>query len=114
MERGCFPVMAKFEVRLMFDWGGACLWGMNAAAKEKYGYAEIERVLPITPEISDKLAKLSKWHDEALNWANPAGPSPWTKNDFTNFESAALSLLQVLQDELGDQFHVWYDPLGEA
>ena len=83
---------------------------MNAAAKEKYGYAEIERVLPLSPITIDKLADLSKWHDEALNWANPGGSSLWTKNDFTNFESEALTILQVLRDELGDQFLVWYEP----
>ncbi|MEP1536499.1 MAG: hypothetical protein ABJQ34_06945 [Paracoccaceae bacterium] len=106
--------MATYEVRLMFEWGGGCLWGMNEAAKALYGYAEIERVLPISLNIKNKLDELSELHDKALNWGDPAGPSPWGKSDFDLFEIEALSVLNTLQTELGDSFSVWYRPLGEA
>ncbi len=102
--------MATFEIRLLFEWGGACLWGMNEAANAKFGYAEIERVLPLSCKTKDKLAELSARHDNALDWDDTAGPSPWTDRDFKQFEAEALSILRVVQDEVGDQFYVWYQP----
>ena len=104
--------MARYEIRLMFEWGGGCLWGMNETAKSKYGYAEIERFLPLSTKTKAKLAKLSEIHDEALDWSNPAGPSSWSPDDFERFELKAQSALRDVQTELGEQFFVWYDPLG--
>ncbi len=64
-------LMATYEIRLMFEWGGSCLWGMNDAAKAEYGYSEIEKKLPLSNEVKNKLASLSKWHDTALDWNSP-------------------------------------------
>jgi len=104
--------MITYEIRLMFEWGGSCLWGMNDAAKSRFGYDEIERTLPLSRKTKDKLAELSLWHDGALDWGDPTGPSPWTKDDFNQFEAEALSMLKVVQDELGDAYSVRYEPLG--
>ena len=105
--------MALYEIRLMFEWGGCCLWGMNEAAKTKYGYADIERFLPLRIETKAKLAELSEIHDKALNWNDPAGPSPWSRDDFVQFEAKAHSILQDVQAELGDMYLIKYRPLGE-
>lgn len=103
--------MADYEIRLMFEWGGSCLWGMNAAAKDRYGYCEIESVLPLSEELKSRLAKLSQIHDKKLNWDDPTGPSPWSEAESANFEMQAQAALDDVRTELGDRFYFWYDPL---
>ena len=101
-----------YEVRLMFEWGGACLWGMNQAAKDRFGYAEIERVLPLSGKTVSTLNELSVLHDTALNWSDPGGPSLWSREQFDEFELNALTLLEALKTDLGPHFSVWYRRLG--
>ena len=91
------------------------MWGMSEATKSAFGgYSNLESTLPLSKETKAKLAKLIDVHDTALDWANPAGPSPWSKDDFDKFEAEALAILKAIQTELGDQFLVWYDPVGTA
>ena len=105
--------MAQFDIRLMFEWGGPCLWAMNAAARTAWGgYANLEASLPLSGETRARLIALTRRHDGALNWSDPGGPSPWTKAEFDDFEKDALALLEVLRSELGDDFRVWYEPVG--
>ena len=105
--------MAQFEVRLMFEWGGPCLWGMNEATQSAFGgYSNLESSLPLSKETKAKLADLKEVHDMALDWANPAAPSPWSQDNFAKFEADALAILKAIQTELGDQFLVWYVPVG--
>lgn len=105
--------MPNYEIRLMFEWGGGVLWGMNQAAKDKYGYAECEKTLPLSRKTKATLDELSERHDTALDWLDPRNPSPWTSTQFDAFESSALSILAEIQQELGPEFHVWYSRLGE-
>ncbi|MDX8352076.1 hypothetical protein [Cognatiyoonia sp. IB215182] len=107
--------MATFEVRLMFEWGGPCLWGMNEAAKSAFGgYSGLENTLPLSEDTKAKLFELIEVHDRALDCANPGGPSLWSKEDFDRFETEARGILKVIQTELDDRFLVWYEPVGEA
>jgi len=69
--------------------------------------------LPLSHRTRGKLVELTKIHDGALDWADPGGPSPWSKVDFDEFEAEALAILEVIQAELGDDFLVWYQPIGE-
>ena len=78
-----------------------------------YGYAEIECLLPLRNETKAKLGELSEIHDEALNWNDPAGPSPWSRGDFEQFEAKAHSILQDVRRELRDTCLVEYSPIGE-
>lgn len=103
-----------YEIRLMFEWGGGSLWGMNPHAKAAFGYAVLEEALPISSATLNKIQDLSELHDTALNWADPAGPSPWTRGDFMRFETKALHLLEELRTELGADYRVYYTPLGES
>lgn len=104
--------MTTYEIRLMFEWGGGCLWGMNDAAKTTFGYAGAELTLPISSDTKTKLYELSELHEKALDWSNPSAPSPWSEQDFRLFESKALSILSIIQAELGPMYSVWYSPQG--
>lgn len=101
-----------YRLKLMFDWGGGCLWCGNSAATDRFGVGPVEESLPLSPNLLDKLDRLSQWHDKALSWADPTGPSPWSAEDFLRFDQAVHSLLVELQSELGQEFEVYYVSLG--
>ncbi|SDX63135.1 hypothetical protein SAMN05444358_10832 [Ruegeria halocynthiae] len=91
------------------------MWGMNEATKSAFGgYSSLENTLPLSEGIKAKLVELTEIHDRALDWADPCGPSLWSKEDFDNFETEACGVLKAIQAELDDRFLVWYEPIGEA
>lgn len=91
--------------------GGPCLWGMNEAAKTRYGYSGIENQLPLSASTKARLAELSRLHNSSLDWNDPGGPRPWTSQELERFDNDARAVLHDVQAELGDEFWVWYDPL---
>lgn len=99
-------------MHLMFEWGGGTLWGKDTATFERFGVGHIEDRLDLTTETRAHLEELSRWHDGALDWADPAGPSPWSAAEFAEFEVAARAILDAVQQELGRDFEVVYRPLG--
>jgi len=106
------PTMgARFEIRLMFEWGGGCLWCGNDPTCEHFGVGPIEDWLLLTPHTRGRLQELSAWHDGALNWDYPPDPGPWSAAERERFERAAGEVLSVLRAELGPEFEVVYEAL---
>lgn len=101
---------ARFIVRLMFEWGGGCLWCGNDAARAEFDIGPIEERLPLSPGTYQRLTELSAWHDAALDWEYPPAPSPWSAAEREQFERAAAELLSHVQSELGSDFVVLYEP----
>jgi hypothetical protein len=101
----------RYEVRLMFEWGGGYLWCGNDAARDAFDVGPIEDRLPLSAETRQRLEELSVWHDTALDWDDPAGPSPWAPEEDARFERAAAEILERVRAELGPDFAVEYRPL---
>jgi hypothetical protein len=101
----------RFVVRLMFEWGGGCLWCGNDSARERFDVGPIEDRLPLTPQTRRRLQELSAWHDGALDWDYPPNPSPRSAAEREQFERAAGEVLSVLRAELGPEFEVVYEAL---
>jgi len=101
------------KLMLMFEWGGGALWCDDDIALDKYGFGPIEQKLPLSAATQKKLEEAAVWHDTSLNWDYPPYPSPWSQDEFTRFDEAAAEMLQTVQSELGDDFSVRYEPLGE-
>src|ERR1700733_10811671 len=93
----------RFLVRLMFEWGGGCLWCGNDVARERFDVGPIEDRLPLTPHTRSRLQELSAWHDGALDWDYPPDPSPWSTAERERFEQAAGEILSTIQIELGSE-----------
>lgn len=100
-----------YQVRLIFEWGGGCIWCGNGAALERFDVGPIKEKLSLSAATLQELEKLSTWHDKALNWEYPSDPSPWAQAEFEEFEAAALSMREKLQAELGAGFEVLYEPV---
>ncbi|ABB58138.1 hypothetical protein [Synechococcus elongatus] len=98
-------------LRLSFEWGGGILWADDAASRDRFDVGAIEDQLPLSQSLRQQLDQLSLWHDTALDWDDPAGPSPWTAEESAQFEVAAQAALQALRLELGPSYSVRYHPL---
>jgi hypothetical protein len=101
----------RYRLRLMFEWGGGSLWCGNAAARRDFDVGSIEDRLPLSTELRERLEELSRWHDTALDWGDPAGPSPWTPEEDERFDRAAAEVLERVRAELGPDFRVEYTRL---
>lgn len=101
-----------YALRLMFEWGGGCLWCDDAATRKAFGVGPVEGALPLPDALRDRLDALSARHDTALNWLSPADPGPWTAQDHARFDAAARALLADLSLALGSQYRLTYAPLG--
>ncbi|HEX2201703.1 MAG TPA: hypothetical protein VHG91_00320 [Longimicrobium sp.] len=109
---GADPAPPRFRLRLMFEWRGGCLWPGNAAARDAFDVDYVEDRLPLSGETRQRLEELSVWHDTALDWDDPGGPSPWTPDEEARFERAAAEILERVRAELGPEFQVDYDTSG--
>src|SRR3954466_11176118 len=95
-----------YRMRLMFEWGGGCIWSGDEASRRAIGVGAIEEKLKLSESLRPRLAELSEWHDEALNWDSPTEASPWTTEERQRFEAAATEVLARLRAELGSNFEV--------
>jgi hypothetical protein len=98
----------RYVLRLMFEWGGGCLWCGNEAARAKFDVGPVEDLLLLSPETHRRLDELSVWHDQALNWDYPPDPGPWSPEEYERFDQAANELLMAVKDELGPEYEVRY------
>jgi hypothetical protein len=99
---------ARYHLRLMFEWGGGCLWCGNDAALRAFDVGHVEDQLALSDETRARLEALSTWHDTSLDWDDPAGPGPWTPGEYEDFEKAAGEVLARIRAELGSEFRVEY------
>ena len=100
-----------FAVRLMFEWGGGCLWCGNDDACDAFDVGLVEEQLPLSTATRQRLIELTAWHDSALDWEYPPDRSPWSVEERVQFERAAAEVLTVIRLELGSEFEVMYVPL---
>ncbi len=98
----------RYRLRLMFEWGGGCLWCGNQAALDAFDVGHVEDVLPLSAETRRRLEELSVWHDTSLDWDDPAGPGPWPPEEYERFGRAAGEVLERIRAELGPDFEVGY------
>src|SRR5512145_1503231 len=103
--------LSIYQLKLMFEWGGGCVWCDNDIAFKHFGVGPIEGRLPLSPQIRDQLEVLTAWHNQALNWDAPREPGPWTADEYHRFDHAAQQMLQMIQVALGTDFVIHYLPL---
>ncbi len=103
-----------YQMKLMFEWGGGYLWCDNNDARVAFGVGPIEERLPLSDHLRTRLDELSRWHDTALNWSNPASPSPWSHAENAAFEAAVSDILPELRQHLGANYIVCYHRLDEC
>lgn len=103
--------LPRYHLRLMLEWGGGCLWCGNDAARDAFDVGPIEDRLPLSDTTRQRLDELTRWHDTSLDWDDPAGPGPWTPDEYERFELAAAEILDTIRSQLGPEFLVEYTHL---
>ena len=98
--------MSKYKIRFFFEWGGYCLWGANDEARNKYGSPIEPSELPLSKETLENIKKMERWHHTALDWNDPGGPSPWTREEHEKFGRGAKTLLEKIISELGEDYEI--------
>jgi hypothetical protein len=104
-------VPPRYHLRLMFEWGGGCLWCSTDAARDAFGFGPIEDRLPLSAETRQRLDELSRLHDTSLDWDDPDRPGPWQPDEYERFHRAASEILKRIRAELGPDFRVDYTRL---
>ncbi|MFS2002023.1 hypothetical protein ACEN9F_00225 [Duganella sp. CT11-25] len=100
--------METFKLRYFFDPGsGICLWSENELAIDKFGYAVELDSLEISSALKSQAEELIVRFDTSIGWNYPSDPSPWSDKERQRFETDSASLLQSLQECLGDVFEIW-------
>lgn len=94
------------KIRLFFEWGGGVLWCGNDAARQRFDVGPVEDRLPLSDETLNRLRGMTAWHDTALDWTNPAGPSPWSDSDHETFGEAVDRLADDIRRELGPDYDI--------
>lgn len=102
---------ARYALKLMFEWGGCCLWCDSDAARDRFGVGAIDDLLPLSAATRARLDALSAWHDQSLDWSYPPDPSPWSAEERARFDASAEELRAIIQSELGPEFEIVYKPL---
>ena len=99
--------MAKYVLRFAFDFGsGICLWGMNQAARERFGYPIDDRDLPLPATICQRVRFILAWYDTFLDWDNAPEMSCWWPREQAAFNAAGQELLTLLREHLGPDFEI--------
>jgi hypothetical protein len=92
----------------MFEWRGGTLWADDEATRERFDVGPIENLLGLPPELLERLEALSVWHDTALDWDNPGGPSLWSDAEWARFREAAEAIRADVERALGPATQVRY------
>jgi hypothetical protein len=99
-------LLAKYKLKYWFEYGGICIWGVNAASKDKFGYAIETISLPISDSLIEMLNKLEEEYHSYLDWDYPPNPSPWTEEHKQDFIRRATNAHERLCKELGENYEV--------
>jgi hypothetical protein len=90
-------------VRFFFEHGvDTALWPDDVDSP--YGYPCDPARLPLSEPIRAEITRLARWYQSSLDWDDPAGPSPWGRDECGRFNAAARSLLEALRDALPESW----------
>lgn len=95
------------KLRYFFDPGaGICLWAADDEARGQFGYpVELEK-LELSKDTIALGNRLISSFDGSINWKDPAGPSPWSEQQRSQFMQESVSFYERLVSELGSEFTV--------
>lgn len=98
--------MAKYIIRFLPEYSSTCLW-----PESKNSYEDFD--IPISYEsvnLSSELIKQLEAFDDSimdiLDWSNPGGPSPLSKDERMQIYNEGVRLLELVRKELGNDFEV--------
>jgi hypothetical protein len=87
------------SLRYFFEYGvDTVLW--PDSVDSPLGYPCDTPRLPITDATGAEIYRLARHYQSSLDWDDPAGPTPWTREQCDVFNVEARQLLNRLRAEL--------------
>lgn len=84
-----------------------CLWAINDAARELYGYPVDHWRLPLSENTRRWLTYVVAWFDTSLDWAAPADTDDrWSELEMKRFLEAKERALMLLREKLPPSFSI--------
>jgi hypothetical protein len=97
-----------YRIDLTFERDGGCLWPGNEAAVRRFGdVTSLDRCLPLSQPLLQRLTKLKGVHDTKYDWGQKRY-KPWSTDQSERFKRRVWPLLTALRGELGPEFEVVY------
>lgn len=95
------------RLRYFFDPGsGICLWAADEESRVLFGYpVELEN-LNLSQDTVSLGNRLISLFDGSINWDDPAGASPWSEEQKSQFVRETVVFYERLVSELGAGFTV--------
>jgi len=95
------------KLRYFYDPGsGVCLWAADDEARAAYGYPVSLEELPLSLEARAEGDLLLALFDSSIDWNDPAGPSPWSPQQRSDFAASSGQFFARVAAELGAGFEV--------
>lgn len=102
--------MTPHPLRFFFEYGvDTPLWpgpSDRPGLDSPYGYPCAPERLPVTAATATELTRLAGLYQSSLDWDDPAGPSPWSREQWEAFRRGTDAAPAALRRDLGDGWTV--------
>lgn len=103
--------MAKYVIRFMPEYSSTSLWPDNDKARADFKMPIEYSTVGLSSELIQRLKRFDDRVMDIIDWSDPAGPSPLTKEEQIQLYNEGKTLLEMVRAELGSDFEV-IDKLG--
>ena len=103
--------MAKYVIRFMPDYSSTSLWPVNDKARSDLGIPIEYTKVNLSVELIQRLERFDDRVMDIIDWSDPSGPSPMTKEERLELYNEGEMLLGLVREELGGDYEV-RDDLG--
>ena len=110
--------MAKYVIRFSPEYGATSLWPDNDAARSDLGMPIEYNKVNLSEDLIIRLEKFDEGVMGIIDWAEPNGPSPLSKEERMQLYYEGVQLLGMVRKELGNDYEVrdgldWIYPSDE-
>ena len=101
--------MTKYVIKFMPEYCATCLWSVNDAAHNDFGYPIMYEDLKLSNPLIERLEKFDDGVMDILNWKEPNGPLNLTYEEQMELYKEGCELLKLVTVELGDDYEIIND-----
>lgn len=106
MTNGSGVNMPEYVIRFLPDYSCTSLWPDNEKARSDFKMPIEYTELNLSAELIQRLETFDDRIMDIIDWSNPAGPSPLSKEERIQLYNDGKQLLELVRKELGDNFEV--------
>ena len=100
--------MAKYVIRFSPEFGATSLWPDNDAARSDLGMPIEYKKVNLSEDLILRLEKFDEGVMGIIDWSEPNGPSPLSKEERMRLYYEGVQLLGMVRKELGNDYEVRY------